>query len=83
MTPLCINSNDHGKAALLQAARALAALARTEYGERYTLVEAAGTWGGGVTPEQLEALAHCESLLLEAPLELLDHRAQGLDVEAP
>lgn len=67
--------------ALLEAARALVAIVRAEYGDRWPLAYIAGTWGEGVTPDQLEALAHLESLLGEPDHELIHQGRERADID--
>jgi hypothetical protein len=76
-----VDSEHHGKATLLEAARALVTVVRSEYGDRWTLAYIAGTWGEGVTPGQLEAVAYMEALLSEPDAELLHEGREGVDVD--
>jgi hypothetical protein len=87
MYPPCINPakllSHHGKATreeCVLALEVLARLVRDEYGDRYTLVEVAGTWGEGVTPEQLKALAHLAPLLGEPSGEGVDDGCEHPEV---
>lgn len=81
MSTRYVHSDDHGKATLVEAARALIAVVRAEYGDRWSLAYIAGTWGDGATPDQLEALSHVETLLGEMRCEVLHDRCEDTDVE--
>lgn len=58
-----------------RACSALTALVRVEFGQKYSLVEIAETWGEGITAEQIEALR-----VLESSLELGNYSPKGCDV---
>ena len=65
---------------LERACAALATLVRQEYPDAYTLAEIAETWGEGITPEQVTALAE----LGAEPLgEFGDDLVERVDVKAP
>lgn len=55
---------------------------RSEYGEHYTLVHIAETWGEDITPEQVSALRSLEDgSLLEAFDELFHHAVERFEVD--